>query len=132
MNDYTDAELIQIVRSYENKKKGEKARYDRIKDTDEFKQKNRAKAIKHYHSNKEKHKEKYLKDKVFISNRSSYTYYKRLGREKEFRNLFPEKVELLTKRGYLSEQKPLESTATVNSSSSPDEQSTSQSAQSGM
>ena len=73
-----------------------------------------------------------MKDKVFISNRSSYTYYKRLGREKEFRNLFPEKVELLTKRGYLSEQKPLESTATVNSSSSPDEQSTSQSAESGM
>lgn len=132
MNDYTDAELIQIVRSYENKKKGEKARYDRIKDTDEFKQKNRAKAIKHYHSNKEKHKEKYLKDKVFVSYRSSYNYYKRLGREKEFRHLFPEKVELLTKRGYLSEQKPLESTATVNSSSSPDEQSTSQSAESGM
>ena len=58
MNDYTDAELIQIVRSYENKKKGEKARYDRIKDTDEFKQKNREKALNHYHSNKEKHKEK--------------------------------------------------------------------------
>ncbi len=36
MNGYTDEELNQIVRSYENKKKCEKARYDRIKDTDEF------------------------------------------------------------------------------------------------
>ena len=132
MNGYTDDKLNQIVRSYENKKKCEKARYDRIKDTDEFKQKNREKALNHYHANKEKHKEKYLKDKVFLSNRASYNYYKRLGREEEFINLFPEKVKLLTKRGYLSEKKPLESTATVNSSSSPDEQSTSQSAESGM
>ena len=98
MTDLTDERIQKILNQYERKRVKEKERYERIKDTDEFKSQNRNRAKTHYEKNKESKKLKYIENKEFMSARSSFAYYKRLDRLEEFKTKFPEKVKLLNER----------------------------------
>ena len=95
MTDLTDERIHKILMQYENKRKKEKERYERIKDTEDFKNQNRDRARNHYQNNKEMKKDKYNKNKEYLTARSSYYYYKNSNRIEDFKNKFPEKVKIL-------------------------------------
>ena len=96
MTDITDPKIKSIVEQYERKRMKEKERYQRIKETDEFKTQNRERARNHYNKNKEVKKQKYIDNRDFMNARSSYNYYKRINRVEDFKQKYPEKVELLS------------------------------------
>lgn len=95
MTDLTDERIKSILLQYEKKRIMEKERYDRIKDTEEFKTQNRNRAKIHYNINKENKKLKYHENKELLSAKSSLNYYKKLNRIEDFKNKFPEKVKFL-------------------------------------
>ncbi len=122
MNNYTETEINHILESYKKIKNTNKKYYDKIKDTDEFKQKNRARAKKHYHENKaykQTKKDDYEKNKTFLNARTSYKYYKTRNRLDEFIEKFPHKYELVMNHD--NSQKPSLPLTGTTSSSSPDE-----------
>jgi hypothetical protein len=122
MNNYTETEINHILESYKKIKNTNKKYYDKIKDTDEFKKKNRERAKKHYHENKAYKKTKkddYEKNKTFLNARSSYKYYKTRNRLDEFIEKFPDKYELVM--NHANSQKPSLPLTGTTSSSSPDE-----------
>ena len=96
MTDITDPKIKSIVEQYERKRMKEKERYQRIKETDEFKIQNRERARNHYNKNKEVKKQKYIDNRDFMNARSSYNYYKKINRVEDFKQKYPEKVELLS------------------------------------
>ena len=96
MTDITDPKIKSIVEQYERKRMKEKERYQRIKETDEFKTQNRERARNHYNKNKEVKKQKYIDNRDFMNARSSYNYYKKINRVEDFKQKYPEKVELLS------------------------------------
>ena len=96
MTDITDPKIKSIVEQYERKRMKEKERYQRIKETDEFKIKNRERARNHYNKNKEVKKQKYIDNRDFMNARSSYNYYKKINRVEDFKQKYPQKVELLS------------------------------------
>tara|TARA_R110002073_G_C9187876_1_gene557008 strand:- start:294 stop:638 length:345 start_codon:yes stop_codon:yes gene_type:complete len=110
--DYSEEEIHSILKSYKHKREKEKERYDRIKDTEEFKLKNRMCAKNHYDNNKDRYKEKYENKKDLIKARNSYYYYKKKNDMEAFKNKYPERYELLLIGGYFKDWKPLESIST--------------------
>lgn len=98
MTDLTDDRIQNILNQYERKRIKEKERYNRIKETEEFKEGNRNRAKVHYEKNKESKKINYQQNKEFMSARSSYQYYKKLNRLDEFKEKFPEKVIILNEK----------------------------------
>lgn len=101
MTDLTDERINKILMQYENKRKKEKERYERIKDTEEFKNLNRSRARNHYHNNKEIKREKYNNNKELLTARSSYYYYKNRNRIEDFKNKFPNKVKILSENNII-------------------------------
>lgn len=102
MSEITDPERIKkVLEQYERKRKKEKDRYQLIKDTDDFKNKNRERARNYYGLNKENKKEKYEQDKDFLSARSQYYYYRRNDKLHIFKEKYPNKVELLNERNII-------------------------------
>lgn len=101
MTDLTDERINKILMQYENKRMKEKERYERIKETDEFKILNRSRARDHYHRNKDMKKEKYNNNKEFLTARSSYYYYKNQNRIEDFKNKFPDKVKILSENNII-------------------------------
>lgn len=91
----TDLRIQTIIKQYERKREKEKERYQRIKDTEDFKNKNRANARNHYQNNKEKKKEKYDNNREFLNARSSYYYYKKHDKIDFFKDKYPEKIKIL-------------------------------------
>ena len=98
MTDLTDDRIQNILNQYERKRIKEKERYNRIKETEEFKEGNRNREKVHYEKNKESKKINYQQNKEFMSARSSYQYYKKLNRLDEFKEKFPEKVIILNEK----------------------------------
>tara|TARA_R110001632_G_scaffold80842_6_gene180436 strand:+ start:2801 stop:3109 length:309 start_codon:yes stop_codon:yes gene_type:complete len=96
MTDLTDERINKILLQYENKRKKERERYERIKDTEAFKVVNRNRARNHYNINKEVKKTKYNDNKELLTAKSSYNYYKKLDRVEDFKNKYPNKVKLLS------------------------------------
>ncbi len=99
--DYNEDQLTKIVNSYKNKRQKEKERYNRIKDTEEYKADNRERARIHYHNNKELKKQNYENNKDFYRARNSYYYYKKKNNLIKFVEKFPERVELLENHGFI-------------------------------
>ena len=99
--DYNEEQLTKIINSYKNKRQKEKERYERIKDTEEYKADNRERARIHYHSNKELKKQNYENNKDFFRARNSYYYYKKKNDINKFIEKFPERVELLENVGFI-------------------------------
>jgi len=52
MSEYSEEHIKNILNQYQRKREKEKERYERIKDTEEFKTQNRERARNHYHINK--------------------------------------------------------------------------------
>jgi len=117
MENYSEEQIHRVLKAYENKRKREKEHYDRKKDTQEFKEKNRANANKWYYKNKEIKKQIYENNKDLVLAKASYNYYFKLDRVAEFEVKFPQKYKLLKENGYLKEKKPDSSTSTSTSSS---------------
>ena len=99
--EFNDNEIEHILKLYKQRREKDKERYDKIKDTDEFKLKNRQRAKEHYHKNKDIKKNIYELDKEFIKCRNNYNYYKKQNREEEFKNKYPDRYELLVNRNYI-------------------------------
>ena len=98
----TDTERIQrILNAYEKKREKEKERYQLIKDTEDFKMKNRQRAKNHYEHNKEKKREKYENNKEYLNARSQYYYYKKTDRMDIFKEKYPHKIELLQSKNMI-------------------------------
>tara|TARA_R110000803_G_scaffold53462_2_gene109723 strand:+ start:230 stop:571 length:342 start_codon:yes stop_codon:yes gene_type:complete len=112
MENFSDEKVKQIINSYQNKREREKKNYDIKKDTDDFKQLNRARSKRWYDDNNDKRKQKYQDNKHFMNAKSSYLYYKKLGREDEFKIKCSSKYHILVERHYLSESLPIESVST--------------------
>tara|TARA_R110001606_G_C15397747_1_gene652414 strand:+ start:3284 stop:3589 length:306 start_codon:yes stop_codon:yes gene_type:complete len=92
---YSEEEIKVILNNYHKKKEYEKQRYLIIKDTDEFINKNRARAKAHYDLNKESMKQKYQDNKDIMNAKSSYYYYKKNNKLDKFNEKNKEKYELL-------------------------------------
>jgi len=95
MSDLTDNRIKQILKSYNNKRLKEKERYEKIKDNEDFKLSNRERAKNHYHKNKDIKLNKYKENKDFFIAKSSYYYYKKNNRLNEFKEKYPQKIEVL-------------------------------------
>jgi len=108
--DYSEEQIKNILQSYKTKREREKERYDKIKDTEEFKNYNREKSKKHYLNNKDKYKEKYESKKDLLKAKNSYYYYKKNHDMETFKKKHPERYDLLLVGGYFNDWKPLEST----------------------
>jgi len=118
IENYSQDEIQRMIRSYEHKRTREKKHYQKVKDTEEFKQKNRQRAREWYEKNQAVRKNYYEKNKQITIAKNSYNYYKKLDRVNDFKIKHPKKYQLLIDEHYLSEQKPSESKDTSNSSSS--------------
>tara|TARA_R110000868_G_scaffold10631_4_gene51548 strand:- start:2828 stop:3136 length:309 start_codon:yes stop_codon:yes gene_type:complete len=101
MEQLSDERIKSIVNQYERKRDKEKARYIMLKDTDEFKSKNRERANNHYQNNKDKKKEKYDNNKDFMNARSSYYYYKKKDKIDLFKEKYPNKVKTLMDNNWI-------------------------------
>jgi hypothetical protein len=117
MEIYTEDQINQILKLYIQKRQKEKERYDKIKDTDEFKIKNRSRAKKHYEENKHVKQNMYQENKEFVKARNNYMYYKKKNRVEDYKERYPERYQMLIDANYLIIQKPAESTETSNSGS---------------
>ncbi len=95
MEQLSDERIKNIINQYERKRGKERERYVLIRDTEEFKNKNRERARNHYQVNKEKKKEKYDNNKDFMNARSSYYYYKKHDKIDLFKEKYPNKVNIL-------------------------------------
>ena len=101
MEQLSDERIKSIINQYERKREKEKARYLMLKDTDEFKSKNRERANNHYQNNKDKKKEKYDNNKEYMNARSSYYYYKKKDKLDLFKEKYPNKVKTLMDNNWI-------------------------------
>lgn len=99
--DYNEEQLNKIINSYKNKREKEKERYERIKDTEEYKEQNRERAKIHYEKYKEEKRQNYQNNKEFFQARNSYYYYRKKNNLNKFVEKFPERVELLENHGFI-------------------------------
>ena len=120
MENYTTEEIQRVLKAYANKRQREKEHCDKIKDTQEFKMKNREHVKQWYHKNKEIRKQLYENNKDIVLARASYNYYFKLNRVEEFKVKYPEKYKILQENHYFKEKKPEESTSKSISSSDAD------------
>ncbi len=101
MSDLTDTRIQQILKSYNNKRVKEKERYNRIKDSEEFKIKNRERAKNHYQKNKDIKLNRYKDDKEFLTAKGSYYYYKKNDKLDIFKEKYPDKIKILSERNII-------------------------------
>jgi len=114
MSNMSDIEIKKIVSLYKNQREKDKERYSRIKDTEDFKLKNRARAKAHYEKTKEIRQQRYKDERDTRLAKNTYYYYKRVDKMDLFKDKHSEKYEILKKCGYFSfnDQCPSESITT--------------------
>lgn len=114
MSEMSDIEIQKIISLYKNQRNKDKERYEKIKNTEEFKLKNRARAKAHYEKTREIRQQRYINERDTRLAKNSYYYYKRTNQMELFKEKHPEKYEILKSCGYLSlnDQCPSESTTT--------------------
>ncbi len=76
MEEFNNESIARILQSYKRKREMEKARYERLKDTPEFKLDRNERSRKHYNKNKDKVKERYKENKDLIKAKQLLYYYK--------------------------------------------------------
>ena len=101
--DLSEEQIQNILTQYKNKREREKERYERIKDTDDFKNYNRNKSKKHYETNKDKYKEKYNEKRELMKAKNSFYYYKKNDNLETFKTKHGDRYELLLIGGYFNE-----------------------------
>ena len=95
MSELSAEQIANILSSYQNKRIYEKERYNVIKDTEEFKMKNRAAAKSHYERNKEVKAKQYKDNREVRNAKSTYYYYRKLNKLDDFFNKKNDQYELL-------------------------------------
>jgi hypothetical protein len=123
---YTDEELANILTQYKKQRERVKKNYEKIKDTDQWKERNRANAKTYYHKHKDEFKERYQEDAEFNRARSSFYYYKKQNRLQDFMLKYPGRMETLINRDYFRDQNPFLSIVTPDNDSSSAEPSSSE------
>lgn len=98
---YSESEINKMINSYKKRQLRDKKKYDKNKDNEDFKIKNRERARAHYLANKEMKQNNYKKNKEVLNCRSLYNYYKYHSRINEFIDKFPEKCEVLQNYGFV-------------------------------
>ena len=131
MVEMSDSEIKHILSLYKTQREKDKERYKLVKDTDEFKRQNRARAKAHYEKTKDIRKQRYINNRELQIAKNSYYYYQRTNNVKTFMEKYPERYEMLhghdvpldSSQQSLNAQNPSLSMTTSSSSSSPLEQS---------
>ena len=97
MEHYSEEQINKYIESHKKIIESRKKYYQKIKDTDDFKMKNRARANEWYKNddNKNKAKQKYEDNKEYLRAKSSYLYYKKTDRLDLFKEKCPEKWDLI-------------------------------------
>ena len=94
--------IQKAIEQYKKKKANEYYNYhNKYKVDESFMQKNKERANKHYHANKDKNKLKYENNKELVKARSSYNYYKRNDKLDTFISKFPDRVKILKENAKL-------------------------------
>ena len=112
MTDFTESEIAIVLKRYKERKEKDKQKYLKIKDNEDFKIQNRARAKEHYEKTKDLRKETYRQQKELMNAKNSFYYYKRNDRVDEFQQKYPDRYELLKLNGYFNEKNPSSSTST--------------------
>ena len=99
--EYSEDQIQRILTLYKQNKIKNKENYQKIKDNEEFKMKNRERAKAHYHKNKELKKNHYDINKELIKARTSYHYYLKQNRLEEFKEKYPERYDKLVRINYI-------------------------------
>ena len=97
MENYTDEQLNKLIESHKKILENRKKYYQKVKDKDDFKIKNRARSNEWYKNddNKNKVKQRYEDNKPYLKAKSSYKYYKKNNRLEYFKEKLPERWELI-------------------------------------
>lgn len=103
MFDLTEEQIETILTRYKNQQQRDKDKYEKVKDSEEFKMKNREKAKLWYDNNKEKRAKKYQDNKDFMSAKNTYYYYKRTDQIDKFKQKHPQKYDILSMYGYFND-----------------------------
>jgi len=98
---YSENEINKMINSYKKRQLRDKKKYDKNKDNEDFKVKNRARAKAHYEANKEMKQNTYKKNKELLNCRSLYNYYNYHSRSNEFIEKYPDKCEVLRNHGFV-------------------------------
>jgi hypothetical protein len=103
MSGLSNEQIDNILTAYINKRDYEKERYNKIKDTEEFKILNRSRAKQHYDNNKEKKQQHYQEHKEVMNAKSCYYYYRNNNRLDDFFENKKEKYDLLIRIGFIKD-----------------------------
>ena len=101
---FTEEQIQHILKLYKQNKEKNKANYEKVKDTEEFKTKNRQRAKEHYHNNKHLKQNHYMVNKELIKARNSYRYYMKRDRVEEFKEKYPLRYEKLVHSNYIKQE----------------------------
>ncbi len=96
-------DVDKLVQSYLAKRKYDNDRYHKIKDNQEFKDQNNARAKKWYDANRQRRLDYYDANKQVKCAYQQFNYYKKQDRLSEFVLRFPSKWKLLLLNGKLSD-----------------------------
>lgn len=107
--EYNDEQIKHILNVYKTQREKDKISYEKKKLNPDFVKKNRERAKKHYHENKEKRVNNYQLNKELQQAKSSYHYYNKKNNIDKFKERYPERYNLLININYFKDQKPLES-----------------------
>jgi len=101
---FSEEQIQHILKLYKQNKEKNKANYEKVKDTEEFKMKNRQRAKEHYHNNKHMKQNHYMVNKELIKARNSYRYYMKRDRVEEFKEKYPLRYEKLVHSNYIKQE----------------------------
>ena len=94
--EFTEQQIKTIIEDHKNRLAKDRLKYEQIKDTEDFKIKNRQRSKEYYKNNKDKKALLYLENKEFLKARNSYYYYSK--RDKM------DRYELMKKKGYFKDE----------------------------
>jgi len=104
MSEFTEEQIKDILEKHKQRLQKSREKYQRVKDDEEFKIKNRERVKSHYNKmGKEQKKEYYNNNKEVIGARQSYYYYKAQNRIDDFKVKQPDKYKLLVDKNIINE-----------------------------
>jgi chemotaxis methyl-accepting protein methylase len=103
MTEFTEDQISDILKNYKTQKERSREYYDKVKDTEEFKIKNRARAKKHYDNGYNvKRKDEYKNNADVIKAKNLYYYYKKTDKLDVFKDKHADKYEALVSINYIA------------------------------
>jgi hypothetical protein len=90
--------INKVLEQYERKRALAKIRYHLVKDSDEFKLKNRQRAKDHYDKNKSVKKDRYAADSEYLKAKAQFNYYKKNDKLDFFIDKYPDRMDMINQR----------------------------------